>query len=70
MMGEHGEWSSVLAREARGTEVTLYDLWDALIDRVPWPTEGERDQWKALVQKHRDINLYGYLATKITEQKK
>lgn len=50
-------------------EVTLYDLWDALIDRVPWPTEGERDQWRALVQKHREINLYGYLATKITEKR-
>lgn len=50
-------------------EVDLYDLLDALIERVPWRTEAEMKQFKELVQKHREINLFGYMAQKITTER-
>lgn len=49
--------------------IDLYDLLDALIERVPWRTETEKDQYKKLVVKHREINLFGYMATKITSER-
>lgn len=50
-------------------EIDLYDLFDALIERVPWRSETEKDQYKALVAKHREINLFGYMATKTTSER-
>lgn len=46
--------------------VTLYDLLDALIERVPWRTEGEAQQYRALIVELREINLFGYMAEKIS----
>ena len=50
-------------------KVTLYDLFDALIERVPWRTEGEMKQYRDLIQELREINLFGYMATKISVEK-
>lgn len=50
-------------------DIDLYDLLDALIERVPWRTETEKDQYKKLVAKHREINLFGYMATKTTSER-
>ena len=49
--------------------INLYDLFDALIDRVPWRTEGEMKQYKELIAKLRDINLFGYMAYRIEVDK-
>lgn len=47
-------------------QVNLYDLLDALIERVPWRTEAEANQYRKLIQQLRAINLFGYMAYKVT----
>ena len=47
-------------------QVNLYDLLDALIQRVPWRTEAEANQYRKLIEQLRAINLFGYMAYKAT----
>ena len=57
------------SRNVTGEPVDLYDFFEALIHRTPWSTEAERDQWLALIAKHRATNLFGYMATVVTTEK-
>lgn len=62
-----GEWIAINSPEP--SQVNLYDLLDALIERVPWRTEAEMRQYQELVKAHREINLFGYMAEKVSVEK-
>jgi len=45
---------------------TIYDFLRSLCGRVPWKDESERRKWEQWVADIEAVNLFGYLATKIT----
>jgi len=50
-------------------EVNLYDMLEAMIHRIPWKSEAERDTYLELLRKHREINLFGYMAETMSVEK-
>ena len=49
-------------------EENLYDLLEAMVRRTPWKDEEERNKYTALMTKLRAVNIFGYMATKITTE--
>lgn len=45
---------------------TIYDFLRSLCGRVPWRDEEERRKWEAWVAEIERVNIFGYMATKIT----
>lgn len=45
---------------------TIYDFLRSLIGRVPWKEEAERRKWEEWVAEIERVNIFGYMATKIT----
>ena len=46
----------------------FYDFLEGLCSRVPWKDEEEKLKYTALLRKLRAVNIFGYMATKITTQ--
>lgn len=53
-------------RVSEPAKITLYDMFRALIARVPWSNEAEKLQYEELISQLEAINLFGYLSTKTT----
>lgn len=45
---------------------TIYDLLRGIIGRVPWRDEGEQKRFTELLNHLEQVNVFGYMATKIT----
>ena len=47
-------------------KVTIYDMFRALVARVPWTSEAEKLQYDELIASLEAINLFGYMSQKTT----
>jgi len=61
-----GDWIEIGTPD----KVNLYDLFDALIERVPWRTEAEMRQYQELISALREVNLFGYMAQKMEVERR
>lgn len=46
----------------------FYDFLEGLCGRVPWKDEEEKIKYTTLLRRLRAVNIFGYMATKITTQ--
>jgi hypothetical protein len=45
---------------------TIYDFLRGLVGRVPWKDEGERLRYTKLLDELEKVNIFGYMAQKVT----
>ena len=48
------------------SKVNIYDMFRALVARVPWSNEAEKQQYDELIKELEEINLFGYMSQKTT----